>query len=124
MYSTAAGAAGSSGNGTVTISAAGTLPSYYATPNQYYTGSGSYITSASNPSGLHCSTDATFEGDIKWKGRSLEKLLESIESRLAIVSNPDPEKLEKFAALKKAYDNYKLLEKLCNEGNDADDHTR
>jgi hypothetical protein len=66
-------------------------------------------------SGLHVRTDAVFEGDIKWKGRSLGKMLETIEDRLAIIQDPDPEKLAKFAALKKAYDNYKLLEKLCGD---------
>jgi hypothetical protein len=65
--------------------------------------------------GLYVSSDAEFDGDIKWKGRSLSTLLEKIEDRLAILAEPDPEKLEKFAALKKAYDNYKLLEKLIGE---------
>ncbi len=59
--------------------------------------------------------DAAFEGDIKWKGRSLGGLLEKIEDRLAILPDPDPEKLEKFAALKKAYDHYKMLERLIGE---------
>ena len=62
--------------------------------------------------------DAEFDGDVKIKGHSLMKLLEKMENRLAILMDPDPEKLEKFAALKKAYDNYKLLEKLCQEEKD------
>jgi hypothetical protein len=66
-------------------------------------------------SGLHVSTDAVFDGDIKWKGRSLGKLLQGIEDRLAIIQEPSPEKLEKFAALKKAYDHYKTLERLIGE---------
>ena len=74
------------------------------------------FTTSGNGTGLHVQSDATFEGNIKWKGRDLGKLLEKIEDRLAILPEPDPEKLEKFAALKKAYDNYKLLEKLI--GND------
>ena len=41
-----------------------------------------------------------------------EKRLEAIESRLNILV-PDPEKLEKFEALKKAYEHYKHLEQLC-----------
>ena len=40
------------------------------------------------------------------------KALEDIQKRLAILV-PDPAKLEHFAALKKAYDHYKLLEALC-----------
>lgn len=67
-----------------------------------------------NP-GLSVTGDATFEGDIKWKGRSLGKLLESIEGRLAILQEPSPEKLEKYAALKKAYEHYKTLERLIGE---------
>ena len=41
-----------------------------------------------------------------------EKRLEAIESRLNILV-PNPEKLEKFEALKKAYEHYKHLEQLC-----------
>ena len=66
------------------------------------------------------STGLTVEGDIRWQGRSLSKWLEKIEDRLAILSDPDPEKLEKFAALKKAYEHYKLLEKLIGDEGDAD----
>jgi hypothetical protein len=69
--------------------------------------------SSTQPS-LQVTGDADFSGDIKWKGRSLGKLLESIEDRLAILQ-PSPEKLEKYAALKKAYDQYKLMEKLIGE---------
>lgn len=78
-----------------------------------------YIFSTNNTSignitgaGLHVSSDAEFEGDIKWKGRSLGDMLASIENRLAILT-PDPAKLEHFAALKKAYEHYKTLEALC-----------
>ena len=67
-----------------------------------------------NPN-LHVTGNAEFQGDIKWKGRSLGKLLEKIEDRLAILAEPDPDKLEKYAALKKAYEQYKLMEKLIGE---------
>lgn len=63
---------------------------------------------------LRVTEDAEFEGDIKWKGRSLGTMLEAIESRLAILT-PDPAKLEKYEALRKAYDNYRLMEKLIGE---------
>ena len=59
-------------------------------------------------------SDLNVDGDIVWKGKSLGKLLEKIESRLAILE-PKPEKLEKYAALEKAYAHYKLLETLINE---------
>lgn len=53
--------------------------------------------------------------DLTIKGRSLSKILEKIEDRLAILENPDPAKLEKHAALKKAYDHYKMIEKMIGE---------
>lgn len=64
---------------------------------------------------LQVTGDAEFEGDIKWKGRSLGGLLQSIEDRLAILQEPDPEKLKKHAALKKAYDHYKTMERLIGD---------
>ena len=51
--------------------------------------------------------------DIKIGNRSLVKFMETLEERLAILQ-PDPEKLEQFAALKAAYEHYKLLEALCS----------
>jgi len=82
----------------------------------YLYSNGTSPTWAISPSsGLHVKDDATFEGDIKWKGRSLGKLMEKIEDRLAILQEPDAEKLEKFAALKKAYDHYKTLERLIGD---------
>jgi hypothetical protein len=58
--------------------------------------------------------DAEFEGDITLNGKSLSKVLESIQDRLAILQ-PDPKKLAKYEALKKAYDHYKLMEKLIQD---------
>ena len=63
-------------------------------------------------SGFAIFGDAEFEGDVKIQGRSILEILDTIEQRLAIL-RPDPEKLEHFEALKKAYDNYKMLEALC-----------
>jgi hypothetical protein len=75
----------------------------------------STITSSATPGlSLDVNGDANFEGDIKWKGRSLTNMIETIEKRLAILT-PDPAKLEKFEALKKAYEHYKLMEKLCHD---------
>jgi hypothetical protein len=70
---------------------------------------------AQGTSGIQVVGDAEFDGDIKWKGRSLGSLLVSIEDRLAILQDPDPAKLEKHAALKKAYDHYKTLERLIGD---------
>lgn len=52
-------------------------------------------------------------GDIKIGNSSLKELMAKMEDRFAILQ-PDPEKLEKFEALKAAYEHYKLLESLCN----------
>lgn len=76
------------------------------------------INTVGSEPGLNVSGEANFEGDVKIKGRSLEKMLQKIEDRLAILSEPDPKKLEKFAALKKAYENYKMLERLIGEDSD------
>ena len=70
------------------------------------------ISTSMTSSPLTVTGDATFDGDIKWKGRSLGDMMEKIEKRLSILT-PDPEKLEHFSALQKAYDHYKMLEKLC-----------
>lgn len=50
--------------------------------------------------------------DIKIGERSLIEFMSRMEDRLAILV-PNVEKLEKFEALRKAYDHYKLMEKLC-----------
>ena len=100
---------GSSGYGNVTIStAAGSNGSWGSTNPYIYTTNNTVGSGAS----LHVSGDAEVNGDIKWKGRSLGKMLEDIEKRLAILV-PDPAKLEHFEALRKAYDHYKTLEALC-----------
>ena len=50
--------------------------------------------------------------DIKVDGKSLKEFMTKMEQRLAILV-PDPERLEKFEALKKAYEHYKTMEALC-----------
>jgi len=107
----------SSGTGSATTNPY-TGPYVYTTPNTsipVYTAAGTNWSTISPSSGLNVKDDANFEGDIKWKGRSLGKLMEKIEDRLAILQEPDPERLEKFAALKKAYDHYKTLERLIGD---------
>ncbi len=103
-----------------------TLPSYTGNVTISAGNSGSYFYSTAGSNGLSWGNnspsaklqvqgDAEFEGDVKVKGRSLEKMFQKIEDRLAILQDPDPAKLEKYAALKKAYDNYKTLERLIGE---------
>ena len=54
------------------------------------------------------------DGDIKIGNRSLKTFMDTMEKRLAILQ-PDPEKLEKFEALRKAYEHYKTVEALCHD---------
>ena len=83
----------------------------YQTPN---TALNPIMTFNQQKTALKVSGDADFEGDVTLKGQSLSKTLEAIQDRLAILQ-PDPKKLEKYEALKKAYDHYKLMEKLLKE---------
>lgn len=116
----AAGLAGNSGAGsgvvnTGAITGSVTIPSSNASNqwvNATVAGNGN-LTGA----GLHVTSNAEFEGDITWKGRNLGKMLETIEQRLAILE-PNPKKLAKFEALRKAYEHYKLLEALCHSDED------
>lgn len=78
-----------------------------------FNGSYAYASSSSPSSSLHVKGDAEIEGNLKVKGKDLSELMSKIEDRLAILLDPDPEKLEQFAALKKAYQHYKTLEILC-----------
>lgn len=49
---------------------------------------------------------------------NMEKKLDKICERLAILEDPDPEKLKKFKMLKDAYTKYKFIEELCSEEDD------
>ena len=80
--------------------------------NYYTTGTSSYNTSSVNISSD--GIDMAAGTDIKVDGKSLKEFMNKMEERLAILV-PDPKKLEQFAALKNAYEHYKLMEKLCQE---------
>ncbi len=115
------------GMGGVTSTGSITVPHTISTSGtsgyMYTTGTGTSWAApntAANHGSLKVSGDADFDGDVTIKGHSIVKLLEKVEDRLAILMDPDPAKLEKFQALKKAYDNYKLMEKLCQETPEED----
>ena len=76
--------------------------------SNYISGAGTAWSSA--PSGV-LQVDGE-EADIKINGKSLRVFMEKMEDRMAILV-PDPEKLEHFEALKRAYNHYKTLEALC-----------
>lgn len=82
-----------------------------------------WVTSSVSPSTVNITgSGLTLEetADIKIGKRSLKEFMTKMEERLAILV-PDPVKMEKFEALKKAYDHYKLMEKLCQEEPEKDD---
>lgn len=54
------------------------------------------------------------EGDIIIDGKSLKEFMETVSNRLSILT-PNPELLEKYDALKEAYEHYKILEKICTD---------
>jgi hypothetical protein len=83
----------------------------------YVTSNGTWATGTSTPS-IQVKGDADFDGDVKLKGKSLTSWMETMEKRLAILV-PDPKKLEKFEALQKAYNHYKMLEALCDIEDDT-----
>ena len=90
-----------------------------ATGGTFYTTNSTYnqpwqnLTMTNNSQqSLNVKGDAEFEGRVKINGQDLGEFMETISKRLAILV-PDPEKLEHFEALKKAYNHYKMLEKLC-----------
>lgn len=111
------GAFGSGASGTAGsfLTSSGANGSTWANTTINYTSPTYYSIGSTGQQGLYVDGTAQFEGDVKIKGRSLEKLLTTIESRLAILEDPTPEKLEKFAALKKAYEHYKTLERLIGD---------
>jgi len=102
--------------GNISISTVGSSGSFL-------TNSGSNGTSWSTGStpGIQVKGDAEFEGKVKINGQDIAEFMETISNRLAILV-PDPEKLEHFEALQKAYNHYKMLEKLCQLPEKTDDN--
>jgi hypothetical protein len=97
-------------NGGYTIGATGSS-------GQFYTSTGTGGHNWNNPPSVYISNggiDMAAGTDIKVDGKSLKEFMTKMEERLAILV-PDPSKLEKFEALKKAYEHYKLMESLCQE---------
>ena len=79
-----------------------------------YSINGNYYNTTSNVNITGNGIDMRSGTDITIDGKSLKQFMDKMEERLAILV-PDPAKLEKFEALKKAYEHYKLMEKLCQE---------
>ena len=124
----------SSGTDTITITGLDlnsadtiTFPSYNSVGTTSYslgtgisyntssTWSNNYSISGGNPPTVKIESNGiTMDAgtDIKIGEHSLKEFMTKMEQRLSILV-PDPEKLEKFEALKKAYEHYKTMESLC-----------
>lgn len=63
--------------------------------------------------------NAEFEGKVMINGQDLAETLQTIQARLSILI-PDPKLLDKYEALRQAYEHYKTLEALCVEQNNPD----
>ena len=115
---------GSSSSGTYSISAGGTSGSgsYYTLGAQgqanWITGTSPVVTiGATSNSALKVSGDADIQGNLTVNGVDIGTMLAKIQDRLAILV-PDPARLDKYEALKQAYEHYKILEALCVEETD------
>lgn len=109
---------GTGGGGSLGIGGAGAYQS-----GIYTTGPSYSWNTLNQPNKVHI-TGAGIEmdedADITIGGRSMKKMLESIEQRLSILV-PDPKKLERYEALQQAYEHYKTLEALCNQEPDTEE---
>ena len=101
---------GGSGTGGVLSNGTYSWTQPYST-NAQYTG----ITQIQ--SALKVSGGAEFTGAVKIQGVDIGETLAKINQRLAILV-PDPKLMDKYAALKEAYDHYKTLEALCVDSNE------
>jgi len=102
---------------TTTISNGGYTIGSTGTSGQFYTSTGTGGYNWNNPPTVNITgtgIDMAAGTDITVGGKSLKEFMNKMEERLAILI-PDPKKLEQFAALKKAYEHYKLMESLCQE---------
>ena len=111
-FSSMAGSVNISAASIPTITLSGTGGGGYA--NGAYTwNNGSFNTSLAQ-NAVKIQGNAEIDGDLTIGGVNIMNVLNRINDRLAILV-PDPAKLEKYSALKEAYDHYKTLEALCIE---------
>jgi hypothetical protein len=78
-----------------------------------YNYSNTWQSQVAQPS-LKVQGDADIEGNLKVNGVNISDILATIQDRLSILV-PDPARLEKYEALRLAYEHYKTLEALCIE---------
>lgn len=109
MNVTAGGGSGSSG---VYLTTNGTSGSAWSTP--VYTTSTAIMGAGSLQNSLQVQGDAHFSGDVTVKGKNLVELLETIESRLAMLA-PNPKLEAEFDELRSLGDAYRAAEKKLLE---------
>jgi hypothetical protein len=100
---------------TISLPGAQGTSSYNSSGTYITTGTGGYTWNQSYSPTVNIDNDGVnikAGGDLKIGDMSLKDFMQKMEQRLAILV-PDPEKLEKFEALKKAYEHYKTMESLC-----------
>lgn len=73
-------------------------------------------TGTNNGGSIQVKGNAEFEGKVMINGQDLAETLQTIQDRLAILV-PNPKLLDKYEALKQAYEHYKTLEALCVDEN-------
>ena len=86
-------------------------------------GIGNYSWGTTNNTPVKITTkglDMNEDCDIKIGSASLKTFMQTVSDRLAILQ-PNPDKLEKFEALRQAYEHYKTLEALCQEDAQKED---
>ena len=64
-----------------------------------------------------CWEDVQAEQDTRMD--RLERMVDKIADRLAVLDDPDPEKLAQFETLREAYNKYKFVDTLCGEKKDG-----
>lgn len=79
-------------------------------------GASTVYTTSATQNAIKVQGDAEFEGRVKINGQDLVETLNTIQRRLSILV-PDPKLLDKYEALKQAYEHYKTLEALCIDEN-------
>ena len=100
----------------VTINSGTTLGSGATNGSYIYSNGSNPVWTTNTTAGFNTiSPSMEVKGDFIVNGKNIGNILDKIQDRLAILDEPSPEKLEKHAALKKAYEQYKLLEKLIGE---------
>ena len=71
------------------------------------------VTVNGSNSSFVCTGSANFKSEVIIQGVDISKSIQEINKRLCIL-NPNLDKIEHFPALKKAYDQYKLIESMLN----------